>query len=173
MPLAEGGGDAALAPAAAQPRGGAGGWRELEAPTPYRDRRAALSALGDLAGIKLGWCLRCQCLDQRMKLCDLSGCCHRGCAEGAPQGLLGPEVRFLFFFYPEGTTSKERAASTAPTATGFLLEEPSRVLWGWKAPALPATISVSGCASPVSNGADAGMCNGPVGLEKGLPGQRL
>lgn len=29
-----------------------------------------------------------------------------------------------------GTPTTERAASTAPTATGFLLEEPSRVLWG-------------------------------------------
>ena len=49
--LAEHSGDA-LAVAAALPWG-AGGWRELEAPTLYRFRHVALTALGDLAGIKL------------------------------------------------------------------------------------------------------------------------
>lgn len=38
-------------------------------------------------------------------------------------------VLVLVFFYLKGTSAKQRAASAAPTTMGFLLEEPSHVLW--------------------------------------------
>lgn len=61
--LAERGGDAAFGSTCSVALGS----RQLEALTPYHFRHAALSALGDLAILKLGCCLCWQCLDWRMK----------------------------------------------------------------------------------------------------------
>lgn len=61
--LAERGGDAAFGSTCSAALGS----RQLEALTPYHFRHAALSALRDLARIKLGCCLGWQCLDRRMK----------------------------------------------------------------------------------------------------------
>lgn len=65
--LAEHGGDAVLALPAVLPWG-AGGWKELGTLTPHCFTCVVLSALENLTGMKLSLCLRCQHLDQRMKL---------------------------------------------------------------------------------------------------------